>query len=53
MVLQPSAFFLFANPNTKKKKKFRLLTKRGTSFLAGFCSLYDLAEAAVADRRLI
>lgn len=27
-----------------------LLTKRGTSFLAGFCSLYDLAEAGVADR---
>lgn len=35
------------------EKKNRLLTKRGTSFLAGFCSLYDLAEAVIADRTLI
>lgn len=46
------SIFFFLQTQTWKKK-IRLLTKRGTSFLAGFCSLYDLAEAVIADRILI
>lgn len=47
-------FFSFCKPKRKKKSKYSdCLQKRGTSFLAGFCSLYDLAEAVVAVGRLV
>lgn len=43
-------FFLSANPNTHTHK-IRLLTKKRNFILAGFCSLYDLAQAEIADGR--